>query len=107
MSIFIGISRLEVEIDDSISIKYFIKYRTLVEYISKSADLRVSSIYIIRIDTVAIPPRLIFASRSECLMHIIKLFPDAGDLTIIIWYIGNCLVNPILKPQSIIICGLG
>lgn len=106
-SVCIGTKRLEIDFDrESRSVKFF-DSKPLLDDISQSVHIGVAGVCIMPIDTVAIPELYTFPGKGDIVNYLQKLFPDMRDFMTIIWHIGNCLVDPVSRPKSVMLCGPG
>lgn len=106
-SVCIGTLRLELELDRDAGILKFQPSRPLLDRMSSTVNAIVASVCIMPIDTVAIPEVYRFPGVGDIVHHLSKLFPDTRDLMTILWHVGNCLVDPVSRPKSVMLCGPG
>ncbi|KAI1906218.1 hypothetical protein LOZ61_006776, partial [Ophidiomyces ophidiicola] len=106
-SVCIGTKRLELDLDRETRSIRFYDSRPLLDDISHNIHAGVAGVCIMPIDTIAIPEAYTFPGKGDIVNYLQKLFPDMRDFMTIIWHIGNCLVDPIARPKSVMLCGPG
>lgn len=105
-SVCIGTERLEIELDENSNTITFNECRALLK-VAANVDRIVAGVCIMPIDITLIPSSYMFPGKGEILNYIIKIFPDMRDLITIMWHIGNCVVDPISRPKSVMLLGPG
>ena len=56
---------------------------------------------------IATPASFNYPAPGEWYRHIEPFFPDKRDLVTYLWTIGNSLVDPIVRPRCVMLCGPG
>lgn len=106
-SVCIGVERLEVQFDIDTGVIEFLPSRVLVEGISTDVNAVVSTACIMPIDLTYIPVQYEFPGEGTVLQYLIKLFPSEQDFLMVLWVIGNSILDPVTRPKSMMLLGPG
>lgn len=106
-SVCIGTVRFEMEADNNTSVLKFHEVRPILETIDKDANPAVRGVCIMPIALDIFPQEYRFPGYAVMLDYLMSLFSDDRDAVTFMWHVGNCLVDPISKPKSVLLGGPG
>ena len=107
ISVCVGTRRFELDIDDEARSIKFIECRPLLHDIANVAHAGVSQICIMPIDFDILPVSFIFPGEGTIMDYIGKLFVDERDLVTFLWHVGNCILDPVSRPRTLMLVGPG
>lgn len=107
VSVCIGTRRYEMEIDPDTQTIRFMQCRALLTDIAPSAHMAVSQICIMPIDFDVLPVSFKFPGHGAIMNYLMKLFRDDRDAVTFLWHIGNCLLDPVSRPRTVMLVGPG
>lgn len=103
-SICIGTRRLEVSVEGDGLI--FSRSRRLAE-VPEQADQRASEMCVSPIMSTKLPVAWRWPGGGAIYNHVAPLFTDQRDMLTFMWHVGNCLVDPMQTPRSLMLFGPG
>lgn len=108
-SICVGTMRLEVTVDHNSKTVVFQDSRTVISREGKIGNVPdiVYQACIMPIRSVIYPDVYTFPGKCELLGYVAQLFPDTRDLITLLWHIGNCVLDPVSNPKSLMLYGPG
>jgi hypothetical protein len=107
VSVCIGTRRYEMDIDaDSRTIR-FIPCRPLLTDIAPSAHPAVSQVCVMPVEFDVLPVSYTFPGHGAIMNYLMKLFRDDRDAVTYLWHVGNCLMDPVSRPRTVMLVGPG
>lgn len=109
VSVCIGTMRLEVTIIPEKKTLMFTESRTVIDREGKTGNVPaiVYQCCIMPIRSTIHPTVYVFPGKCDLLGYIAQLYPDPRDLVTLLWHIGNCVVDPVSNPKSLMLYGPG
>lgn len=109
ISVCIGTSRLEVTIIHEKKMLVFTESRTVIDKNGKIGKVPpiVYQACVMPIRSTIRPIRYMFPGKCDLLGHVLQLFPDSRDFVTLLWHVGNCIVDPVANPKSLMLYGPG
>lgn len=106
-SVCIGVERLEIQFDRDSGTIEFLPCRPLIDGIASDINIVVSTACIMPIDLTFIPVKYEFPGEGTVLQYLIKLFPSEQEFLMVLWVIGNSILDPVTRPKSMMLLGPG
>jgi energy-coupling factor transporter ATP-binding protein EcfA2 len=103
-SMCIGTRRIEVALEGDGVI--FSKGRRIAE-VPEHADQRAAEMCISPIMSTKLPMAWRWPGGGAIYNHIAPLFIDSRDMLTLMWHIGNCIIDPMQTPRSLMLAGPG
>lgn len=107
LSVCIGTHRLEIDIETEPGTMKFHHCRPLLEGIPSSVSSAVKGVCIMPVSTDIYPSTYVFPGKGVVLQYLMNLFDDLRDAVTFFWHVGNCLIDPVSMPKSVILTGPG
>lgn len=109
VSVCIGTDRYEVSLHENRKGMDFVESRQLIprrEGIVSVPDV-VYRACVMPIRSTIYPVSYVFPGKCELLGYMAQLFSDTRDLVTVLWHVGNCVVDPVVNPKSLMLYGPG
>lgn len=109
VSICVGTMRLEVTMIPEKKMLIFTEARTVIDRAGKIGQVPpiVYQACIMPIRSTIRPTRYIFPGKCDLLGYVAQLYPDPRDIVTLLWHIGNCILDPVSNPKSLMLYGPG
>jgi hypothetical protein len=109
VSVCIGTMRLEVTMIPEKKTLLFTESRTVIDREGKTGSVPpvVYQCCIMPIRSTIHPTVYVFPGKCDLLGYIAQLYPDPRDLVTLLWHVGNCIVDPVSNPKSLMLYGPG
>lgn len=109
VSVCIGTMRLEVTMIPEKKTLLFTESRTVINKEGKTGNVPavVYQCCIMPIRSTIHPTVYVFPGKCDLLGYIAQLYPDPRDLVTLLWHVGNCIVDPVSNPKSLMLYGPG
>jgi energy-coupling factor transporter ATP-binding protein EcfA2 len=109
VSICVGTMRLEVTMIPEKKMLVFSESRTVIDRTGKIGSVPdiVYQACVMPIRSTIRPTDYIFPGKCMLLGHMAQLYPDPRDMVTVLWHIGNCILDPVSNPKSIMFYGPG
>ena len=104
-SVCIGTQRLEVVLVGRDAIE-LTRSRSLVS-ISEGADQSATGFCILPVDTTIVPQFWRDPGSASMFNYLRPLFTHKEDMQLLMWHVGNCLVDPMRTPRCLLLAGRG
>lgn len=107
LSVCIGTRRLEIDIESQPGTMKFFDCRPLLDDIPRTAAAVVRTVCIMPVSTDVYPQEYTFPGQAFVLNYVMDLFADPRDAVTLFWHVGNCILDPISRPKSVMLVGPG
>lgn len=107
VSVCIGTSRYELEFDPELKTIGFMLCRPLIPAARSGTKPKVLSVCYQPANHTRVPDAYTFPGLGEILNYLMPLFPDKRDLFTYLWNMGNCMLDPVMRPKTLLLCGPG
>lgn len=107
LSVCIGTKRLEIDIETAPGTIKFFTCRPLLRDMPARIHPSIATLSIMPVSMDVYPIEYTFPGKGVVMNHLMDLFSDPRDAVTLFWHVGNCILDPVSKPKSVMLVGPG